>query len=174
MIKLDKKIKRFIIIGIIVFSILGIVLFFVNNVEIENVEEIEPESEISEEDSMKINVVGYVLNIETLELEKRTFLINQKDISNDMYKTILNELIQKDNDEKKLTVNEIIELNIDSCSEELGVLSIRFNNDIQCFEILDENNRKYVIEMISKTMKEINEVQSIRFFFNDIEYVPAV
>ena len=174
MIKINKSLKKIICFIILILVFISIVIFIFNNVEIEKVEEIEPELEISEEDSKKVNVKGYVLNKETCEIQERNFLLSQKEILDDMYKSILNLVIVKDDDENKITVNEIIELNIDRCEENLGVLSIYFTNNISSFESLDENNRRYIVEIITKTMMEINEVVSIKFYFNNIEYIPNI
>ena len=174
MIKINKSLKKIICFIILILVFISIVIFIFNNVEIEKVEEIEPELEISEEDSKKVNVKGYVLNKETCEIQERNFLLSQKEILDDMYKNILNLVIVKDDDENKITVNEIIELNIDRCEENLGVLSIYFTNNISSFESLDENNRRYIVEIITKTMMEINEVVSIKFYFNNIEYIPNI
>ena len=108
MIKINKSLKKIICFIILILVFISIVIFIFNNVEIEKVEEIEPELEISEEDSKKVNVKGYVLNKETCEIQERNFLLSQKEILDDMYKSILNLVIVKDDDENKITVNEII------------------------------------------------------------------
>ena len=171
MIKINKK-----KISCVLFLIILICLicFIGSNIEVEKVDEINEINvleEISEKDEKQINFVGYVLNTGNSVIEKRSFIIDQYEVVEDMSKNILNKLVQKNEEEIVKTVNEIYEININRCEEENGVLSIYLNNDILEFEKLDVKDREYVINMINSTMLEINEITDIRYFFNDKEYI---
>lgn len=171
MIKINKK---KIVCTIIMLLIVCVFFILASNVEIEKIDEnkeINTAEEISEEDEKEINFVGYVLNTENSIIEKKTFIIDQYEVVNDMYKNILNKLVQKNEEESLKTVNEIYEINVNRCEEDKGVLSIYLNNDILEFEKLDIKDREHIIKMINNTMLEINEITNIRYFFNDKEYI---
>ena len=171
MIKINKKKIIFVM---FLFILICLICFIGSNIEVEKVDEINEINvleEISEKDEKQINFIGYVLNTGNALIEKRSFIIDQGEVVEDMYKNILNKLVQKNEEEIVKTVNEIYEININRCEEENGVLSIYLNNDILEFEKLDVKDREYVINMINSTMLEINEIIDIRYFFNDKEYI---
>lgn len=171
MIKINKKKIIFVM---FLFILICLICFIGSNIEVEKVDEINEINvleEISEKDEKQINFIGYVLNTGNALIEKRSFIIDQGEVVEDMYKNILNKLVQKNEEEIVKTVNEIYEININRCEEENGVLSIYLNNDILEFEKLDVKDREYVINMINSTMLEINEITDIRYFFNDKEYI---
>ena len=171
MIKINKK-KILYVIFVVTLVIIGFIIS--GNIEVEKVDnkgEISLEAEISEEDEKQINFVGYVLNTDNSTIERKLFVINQDEVVTDMYKNILNIVVQKNNEENLKTVNEIFEVSINRCEEDKGTLSIYLDNDILEFEKLSDLDRENFIKMINKTMLEINEITNVRYFFYDKEYV---
>lgn len=168
-IKLSKKV-------ILIVLIIGISSYIgIKYIDIEEVEEIKPEEEIAVVDDNKfINIIGYVLNDENGQIERNIFTVKQNDIVIDMYKNILNKIIEINDNENIKSIGEIISLNVKDSNLNQGNLKIEFENDISDFEILSEKDRGYVIEMIDKTMKEINEINEIKYYFGDKEYIPSV
>ena len=171
MIKINKKKILYVILGVILIIFLVIISRNIEVEKVDNIEEISSEAEISEEDEKQINFVGYVLNTDNSTIERKLFIINQNEVVTDMYKNILNTVVQKNNEENLKTVNEIFEVSINRCEEDKGTLSIYLDNDILEFEKLSDLDRENFIKMINKTMLEINEITNVRYFFYDKEYV---
>lgn len=171
MIKINKKKILYVILGVILIIFLVIISRNIEVEKIDNIEEISSEAEISEEDEKQINFVGYVLNTDNSTIERKLFIINQDEVVTDMYKNILNIVVQKNNEENLKTVNEIFEVSINRCEEDKGILSIYLDNDILEFEKLSALDRENFIKMINRTMLEINEITNVRYFFYDKEYV---
>lgn len=171
MIKINKKKILYVILGVILIIFLVIISRNIEVEKVDNIEEISSEAEISEEDEKQINFVGYVLNTDNSTIERKLFIINQDEVVTDMYKNILNTVVQKNNEENLKTVNEIFEVSINRCEEDKGTLSIYLDNDILEFEKLSDLDRENFIKMINKTMLEINEITNVRYFFYDKEYV---
>lgn len=168
-VKLSKKV-------ILIVLIIGISSYIgIKYIDIEEVEEIKPEEEIAVVDDNKfINIIGYVLNDENGQIERNIFTVKQNEIVIDMYKNILNKIIEINDNENIKSIGEIINLKVKDSNLNQGNLKIEFENDISDFEILSEKDRGYVIEMIDKTMKEINEINEIKYYFGDKEYIPSV
>ena len=171
MIKINKKKILYVILGVILIIFLVIISRNIEVEKVDNIEEISSEAEISEEDEKQINFVGYVLKKDNSTIERKLFIINQNEVVTDMYKNILNTVVQKNNEENLKTVNEIFEVSINRCEEDKGTLSIYLDNDILEFEKLSDLDRENFIKMINKTMLEINEITNVRYFFYDKEYV---
>jgi len=161
---------------IVVFCLILVVtvIWVINNIEIENIEEINPVEEISKEDEEKIIIHGYYFDKELNEIIKKEILMSNAEIREDMYKNILNRISIGEEDENVESLNEIINLNIDKVVQEDNTVNVYFINNIQEFEILDENRRKNVVEIINKTMFEINGIEKVNFYFNNIQYIPSV
>lgn len=171
MIKINKKKILYVILGVILIIFLVIISRNIEVEKVDNIEEISSEAEISEEDEKQINFVGYVLNTDNSTIERKLFIINQDEVVTDMYKNILNTVVQKNNEENLKTVNEIFEVSINRCEEDKGTLSIYLDNDILEFEKLSALDRENFIKMINRTMLEINEITNVKYFFYDKEYV---
>ena len=171
MIKINKKKILYVILGVILIIFLVIISRNIEVEKVDNIEEISSEAEISEEDEKQINFVGYVLNTDNSTIERKLFIINQNEVVTDMYKNILNTVVQKNNEENLKTVNEIFEVSINRCEEDKGTLSIYLDNDILEFEKLSALDRENFIKMINRTMLEINEITNVKYFFYDKEYV---
>lgn len=167
-IKLNKKV-------LLILLIIGIGIYMGGKyIDIEKVEEIKPEEEISAEDNKFINIIGYVLNEKNGQIERKVFFVKQNEIVIDMYKNILNKIIETNDNENMKSIGEIIGLKVKESKFNQGTLKIEFENNITEFENLNEKDRGYVIEMIDKTMKEINEINKIEYYFCDKEYIPSV
>lgn len=171
MIKINKKKILYVIFGVVLIIFLAIISGNIEVEKVDNIEEISLEAEISEEDEKQINFVGYVLNTDNSTIERKLFIINQDEVVTDMYKNILNKVVQKNNEENLRSANEIFEVSINRCEEDKGILSIYLDNDILEFEKLSSLDRENFIKMINKTMLEINEITNVRYFFCDKEYV---
>lgn len=167
-----KNKKIFLVICIIMVCILGGIYVF-NNIKIENVENITPMEEISIEDENKVKIIGYFCKKDTREIISKEIMIDRKKIENDMFRNIIdNILINNAVGNEFINVNEeLCKLNIDKIEFKNRCLEICFLNNINEFELLDIKNREIIISIIKKTMLEINEIDNVRFFFNNVEYI---
>lgn len=164
--------KKKIVIGLIVILIsVFCIIFLINNIKIEKVEEISPEEEISQDDTENITIIGYYYNIETSLVEKKECIINRSEILTELYKNILVKVMEKYEGESVLSVLEIIDLKLDKCEIESGSVSVYFSNNIEEFNLLENNMKNVVIEIIEKTLKEINGVNSVKVLLNNVEVV---
>ena len=90
-----------------------------------------------------------------------------------MFQNILNNiLINSSVGDEFININEdFCKLDIDKINLNNRCLEICFLNNINDFESLDIKNREIIINIIKNTMLEINEIDNVRFFFNNIEYI---
>ena len=167
-----KNKKILFVICIIMICVLGGIYVF-NNVEIEEVDNIIPVEEISIEDENKIKIVGYFCKKDTEEIKAKELMIDRKMIENNMFQNILNNiLINSSVGDEFININEdFCKLDIDKINLNNRCLEICFLNNINDFESLDIKNREIIINIIKNTMLEINEIDNVRFFFNNIEYI---
>ena len=161
--------KKNIIIGGIIFIfifLIGIIILCMN-IKIEKVEEIEPEGEISNEDIKTINITGYYYNKETNQIVSKECLVNREELLIDLYENLLLKIMEDNSDEMLLSINEIVKLNLKECRYDSGNIKVYFDNSIDEFNSLDLNMKKTIIQIIEKTLKEINEIRNVEIFFNN-------
>ena len=159
--------KKNIIIGGIIFIFLIGIIILCMNIKIEKVEEIEPEGEISNEDTKTINIIGYYYNKETNQIESKECLVNREELLIDLYENLLLKIMEDNSDEMLLSINEIVKLKLTECRYDSGNIRVYFDNSIDEFNSLDLNMKKVVIQIIEKTLKEINEIRNVEIFFNN-------
>lgn len=167
-----KNKKILLAICIIMICVLGGIYVF-NNVEIEEVDNIIPVEEISIEDENKIKIVGYFCKKDTKEIKAKELMIDRKMIENNMFQNILNNiLINSSVGDEFININEeLYKLDIGKINLNNRCLEICFLNNINGFESLDIKSREIIINIIKNTMLEINEIDNVRFFFNNVEYI---
>lgn len=158
--------KNIIIGGIIFIFLIGIIILRMN-IKIEKVEEIEPEGEISNEDIKTINITGYYYNKETNQIVSKECLVNREELLIDLYENLLLKIMEDNSDEMLLSINEIVKLNLKECRYDSGNIKVYFDNSIDEFNSLDLNMKKTIIQIIEKTLKEINEIRNVEIFFNN-------
>lgn len=166
--------KRIICYMCVLILLIGIVVFGIKYVNIERVEEIVPAEEISKTDEIKTVIYGYYYDKLKDDIVRKEILINQDKIREDMYKNILLTIFMEDSDENIVSANEIFSLNIDNIQNEDSSLCVYFNNPINEFENIDEKDRENLMQIIVRTLREINGIDNVRFYFNNIEFVPSV
>ncbi len=159
--------KKNIIIGGIIFIFLIGIIILCMNIKIEKVEEIEPEGEISNEDIKTINITGYYYNKETNQIVSKECLVNREELLIDLYENLLLKIMEDNSDEMLLSINEIVKLNLKECRYDSGNIKVYFDNSIDEFNSLDLNMKKTIIQIIEKTLKEINEIRNVEIFFNN-------
>ena len=164
--------KILLLICIIMVCVLG-GIYVISNVEIEKVDNIIPMEEISQEDENIVKIIGYFCKKDSKEIISKELMIDREKITNDMFRNIINNiLINNDVGSEFININsEFCELIIDKVELNNRCLKISFLNNINDFECLDIEKREIIISIIKKTMLEINEIDSVRFFFNNVEYI---
>ena len=140
--------KKNIIIGGIIFIFLIGIIILCMNIKIEKVEEIEPEGEISNEDTKTINIIGYYYNKETNQIESKECLVNREELLIDLYENLLLKIMEDNSDEMLLSINEIVKLKLKECRYDSGNIRVYFDNSIDEFNSLDLNMKKVVIQII--------------------------
>lgn len=161
--KNTKKIlnKKNIIISIAIILGIIIIIFFINNIEIintenNNIKEILPEQEISDEQIRQTIISLYFYNKETQELEKESRMIDVKLLLQDPYALIIQMLMEGPQKENLETaINKNIKIN-----------KIILENNILIINLINENseeiNIEKIINQINKTLTELIEINEIK------------
>lgn len=142
--------KVLIIIGIILIIILGIFAWsYFNRDEevINNVSEITPQQEISDEQLRNTIVSLHYINNETGELEIESRLIDAKILLNNPYNELLNLWLQGANSEKLKT----------GCSKNVKINNVELNGDC----VVIDFSKEFIEEYDGKSGEELNVVYGI-------------
>ena len=159
------KAKKIVLIVLVILLMLIVgVLVFNSNIEVEYV----PESEIEEEDLRKTMVSLYFENAETKELQKETRLIDSKDLLLDPYAELIKMLIEGPENE---SLQKIIPEGSILLSAELkgDCLEANFSKEFIDNIPEDENEKNNLMNSITNTLTELNEVTSVRILVNNEE-----
>lgn len=162
--------KRIITITIIIFLILisiwGIYNYFIKDKEKENVIEIVPQEEISEEQMRKTIVSLYFKSGEEIVPEAR--LIDVKELLNNPYEEILNMLIDgPKNNNLKNTIPTGTKIN--KIQKENDTLIIDFSKEFIDNHLGGEKEENNTIMCIVNTVTELTEINSIKILINGEE-----
>ena len=167
---MEKK-KILIIIGIILIIIIGIFVWSYFNREeevINNISEIVPEQEISDEQLRNTIVSLYYINNETGELEIESRLVDAKILLNNPYKELLNIWLQGANSENLKS----------GCSKNVKINNVELNGDCVILDLSKEFIEEYegnsgeelnVIYSIVNTLTELTEVNCVKILIDGQE-----
>lgn len=165
MLDMKRIITITIIICLIIASIFGVYCFFIKDKE-EDVEEIIPEEEISEEQMRQTIVSLYFKSGEDVVPEAR--LIDVKELLDEPYGEILNMLIQgPKNSNLEGTIPEGTKIN--KIEKENDTLIIDFSEEFINNHIGGEKEEKITINSIVNTVTELTEINSIKILINGEE-----
>ena len=171
-IKINGK-KLFFIAVILLIIILSIVVWSYINADeevINNVQEIIPSEEITDEQLRSTSISLYFINKETGEIEVECKRIDSKKLLENPYNEILNLWIQGANSEKLTT----------GCSEELKINKIEINKNCAVVDFSEEFLKKINNENISElkiiycvvdTLTELMEIDSVKILINGQENI---
>lgn len=164
-----KKIKKIILIIILlVLIIAGIIYYIAQGKQENNVQEYEPQEEISNEQERQTMISLYFTNKNTKMVEPEARLIDVKEIVKEPYTTLVNLLIEGPK-------NENHEKNI---PEGTKLLSAKLNGECLILDFSEEfiNNHtggkeeeERTIESIVNTVTELTEVNSLKILINGKE-----
>lgn len=145
--------QKWIIISVIILIvILTGVIFFNTNIETEYI----PEEEISNLDLRKTMVSLYYKNIVSQEVQAENRLIDSKELLQDPYLKLIQFLINgpESNDLEKVIPDgaKLIGIDIDK-----NTIKVKFNEQILINGELDSK----IVESITKTLTQLNEIQSV-------------
>ena len=152
-----KKKITIIIIFIIIVSILiiGTISTEIDK-NVENISEIQPEEEISDEEMRQTNLDLYFEDSTSRILVKEERKIDSKNLIDNPYKEVLNMLIQGPKSEKM--TNPIPEgTKINNTKYEKGILYIDLSS-----EFLNSNGTNSIYSIVN-TMTEFNEINGVKF-----------
>lgn len=167
---MEKK-KILIIIGIILIIIIGIFVWSYFNREeevINNISEIVPEQEISDEQLRNTIVSLYYINNETGELEIESRLVDAKILLNNPYKQLFNIWLQGANSENLKS----------GCSKNVKINNVELNGDCVILDLSKEFIEEYegnseeelnVIYSIVNTLTELTEVNCVKILIDGQE-----
>ena len=165
MLDMKRIITVAIIICLIIASIFGVYYFFIKGEENE-VLEITPEEEISEEQMRQTIVSLYFKSGEEVVPEAR--LIDVKQLLNNPYEEILNMLIQgPKNNNLEGTILEGTKIN--KIQKENDTLIIDFSEEFINNHKGGKNEEKITIKSIVNTVTELTEINSIKILINGEE-----
>lgn len=162
-----KKIIILIIIVIICIGV-GIFLFFNNKPKEEEIQEYQPQEEISEEQERQTMVSLYFVNKTTRTLEPEARLIDVKELINNPYTTLINLLIEgpKNENHEKTIPDGTTLLN---SSLEGDVLKLDFSQEFINNHVGGMEEEQNTINSIVNTLTELTEVNSIKILINGEE-----
>lgn len=163
--------KIYIIVVCILIIILGIILWSYFNGEeevINNVQEIVPEEEISDEQLRNTIISLYFINKETGEIEVESRLIDAKKLLINPYNELVNLWILGPNSEKlKTGCSSEVKINCIELVENCAVVDLSKN-------FIDEYNGEKdselkVVYCLVNTLTELTEVDSVKFLIDGQE-----
>lgn len=163
--------KIYIVVVGILIIILGIVIWSFFNGEkevINNIQEIVPEKEISDEQLRNTIISLYFINSDTGEIEVENRMIDAKKLLNNPYNELLNLWILGPNNEKLKT----------NCSKEIKINNIEVIENCAIIDLsknfIDEykgekDSEFKVINCIVNTLTELTEIDSIKILIDGQE-----
>lgn len=155
--------KWIILIVVCIILVLGILV--VSNISIET--EYTPETEIEEVELRKTIVTLYFKDKESGDIIKETQMIDSKDLLKNPYEVLVKLLLsgpQNSNYEKIIPDNvTILDTNFDN-----GCVTINFSKELEN-ENIGQDVKEKIYTSISKTLKELKEVNSIRILIEGEE-----
>lgn len=154
---MKKKIKIFIIV-LIIIAIIAFIIMNVSTKEEQNVEnesEIQPEAEINDKEEETEITLYYIDNTSgVLTTQKRS--INAKDLINNPYITVLNELIKGPYNDNNLKTEIPKETKVNNVKFEKGLLTIDLSKEFSSYANLN------AIYQIVNTETEFTEVEKVK------------
>lgn len=161
--------KIFILIIILIIMIGAGIFYFINSKkEKEEINEYQPQEEISEEQERQTMVSLYFINKNTGELEPEARLIDVKELINNPYTTLINLLIEGPKNENH--ENPIPEgTTLINSSIEGDVLKLDFSAEFINNHTGRLEEERKTIESIVNTLTELTEVNSIKILINGEE-----
>ena len=159
--------KRILVISSLIIIILACIIIYFISVN-SGVEEYIPEEEISENDYKMANVILYFQNKQTKQLEAEIREISSKELLLNPYEVILEMLLSgpvSENLEKLIPEGVVI----NNITLEKYCLKIDFSREFieNCED--DKLKQENIINSISKTMKELTEINEIKILINGVE-----
>lgn len=163
--------KILIYIGVIFALIFVIILGWlvsVNKNAENNINEIVPQEEISDNQLRQTIITLYFMNKETGELEPEARQIDAKLLLENPYEIILNKLLEgPKNDNLIGIIPEGTKINKIEIKDE--IVYIDFSDNFINEQTLGEKQEKLIINSILKTLIELNEVNGIKILINGKE-----
>ncbi len=158
----NKKIILIFTILLILVVIGGIfAIWFVKNKENNEVEEITPEEEISEEQLRQTIVTLYFVSNETNEIMPEARLIDIKEIIATPYEKLINLLIEGPKNEKaKKVIPEGTTLL--KTFLEKDVITLDFSKEFLNYNKEDEKEKENLINTIVNTLTELTEINGVK------------
>ena len=160
--------KIIILIIIVIICIVVGVILFLNNKSKEEIQEYQPQEEISEEQERQTMVSLYFVNKTTKTLEPEARLIDVKELINNPYTTLINLLIEgpKNENHEKTIPDGTTLLN---SSLEGDVLKLDFSQEFINNHVGSMEEEQTTINSIVNTLTELTEVNSIKILINGEE-----
>lgn len=160
--------KILIYIGVIFALIFVIILGWlvsVNKNAENNINEIIPQEEISDNQLRQTIITLYFMNKETGELEPEARQIDAKLLLENPYEKILNKLFEGPKNENLIEIiPEGTKINKIEIKDE--IVYIDFSDNFINEQTLGEKQEKLIINSILKTLIELNEVNGIKILIN--------
>ena len=170
---MDFNKKKIIICCVIIFVIVfSIVLWaFINGEKevVNNIKEITPSEEITDEQLRNTSVALYYINKESGEIEIENKIIDSKKLLDNTYTEILNLWFEGPKNEKLIT----------GCCDNVKINNINIINNCAIVdlseEFIKENNKELnelrIIYCIVNTLTELNEINSVKILINGKENI---
>lgn len=166
----NKKIIMYVSVVLIVVILIGVGYIIYNklknkNTKPENISEIIPQAEITEEQLRQTVVNLYFLDAKTLTLKTETRKIDSKELINNPYEKLINLLMQGPKDETLLKlIPENTKLN--SVKIQDNILYIDFSEDFIKEQSLGKEQEEIILKSIVNTVTELNEVNKVAFLID--------
>lgn len=167
--KNKKIILIFLVLLIIIFIIGFFAIKYVKNKKAEEIQnEYIPEEEISNEQLRETIVSLYFVDKETNILKPEARLVNVKELLQSPYNILIELLIGGPKNEKlKGVIPENTKLL--NSSLEGDCLTVNFSSEFLNYNKDDSKEKENLINSITKTLTELNEVNNVKFLINGEE-----
>ena len=156
--------KKILFFSLIIILISGILYLIIINLPNDN--EFIPEEEISEKDETSTEVTLFFENINTREIEEKPISLEPKQLLYDPYELLIEKLKENPNDNNYKSI----------FPESLNLRNVELNLNTLTIKLESENNESYSSDILeklkeycTKTMLQLNEIEKVRIFINDLE-----
>ena len=166
---MKNNVKKIIFI-IIAILIIGAIIFFVlkNKNKEPEIEEYQPEEEISREQERQTMISLYFVNKNTREVEPEARLIDVKDLISNPYGILINLLIEgPKNESLETTIPK--ETTLLDATLEGDTLIINLSEEFINHHIGGKEEESKTIECIVNTLTELTEINSVKILINSEE-----
>lgn len=129
--------------------------------------EIEVVEELSKEEVNSSEIKTYCYDVVEKNIREELVNIEVDKLKGDIFFNVFEIMNGKIEDINKESIGEMVKFNLKSTEFLNGTLTLRIEDVENTFNMLDENKKMIVYDIIQKTYMEFNEVSNIKIYIND-------